>query len=90
MIVDALASEKLQAIRDGTIVGVPLCDIAVPSCKVASHEADRRVEEVETNAHATLVTTQPLQSSLRSALRPRATLPTHLLGCALHSASVDR
>lgn len=70
MILDHLASEELQASADCPVVRVSLGHVAVPSCQVARDEADRRIEQVESDADAAFVPGQPLQSGLGSESPP--------------------
>lgn len=70
MVLDHLAPEELQAGADCPVVRVPLGHVAVPSRQMARDEANRRVEQVESDADAAFVPRQPLQSGLGSEFPP--------------------
>lgn len=64
MVLNGLASEKLQPAIDSPVVGVSFCHVRVSGGQVTSHEADGRVEKIEADPDSTLVARQALKTGL--------------------------
>ncbi len=62
MVLDHLPSQKPQSSQDGSVIRIALGHIPMSSCQVTSHEADRRVVDVQSDPDPAFVTAQPLQS----------------------------
>lgn len=88
MILYRPAPQEFHARRNRPVIRIPLVDVRVARGEMASHEAYRRVVQVQPNADSAFIPTQALKTGLRISWISLSR--SYLLSRALHSADMAR